>query len=204
MLKRLFDIVVSLVFLIVISPFFLLISLLILLSDGRPIFYNQDRLGKDATIFKFHKFRSMTNNPERKLNQQVRDSDPDVLPIGVFIRRLKLDELPQFWNVLKGEMSIVGPRPALPQYLKGYSPRQRRRLEVRGGITCLAQIKGGSFLSWDERIEYDIVYIDNQSFWNDLKIIFRTVPVVLLGEKRYISHPDMEQDGSKEILEEPN
>lgn len=195
MLKRLFDITASLTALILFSPILLLVSLLILLTDGRPIFYNQDRLGKDATIFKFYKFRSMTNNPDRKLNQQVRDSDPEVLPIGTLMRRLKFDELPQLWNILKGDMSIVGPRPALPQYLEGYSPRQRRRLEVRGGLTCLAQIKGGSFLTWDERIEYDIIYIETQSFRNDLKIILKTIPVVFLGEKKYISRPDMGQGG---------
>lgn len=199
MLKRLFDIVVSLTSIILFSPVFLLVTVLILLTDGRPIFYNQDRLGKDATIFKFHKFRSMTNNPQRKVDRQVRESDPEVTTVGRFIRRLKIDELPQVWNVLKGDMSIVGPRPALPNFLETYSPRQRGRLDVRGGITCLAQINGSSHLSWDERIEYDLIYIENQSFWLDLRIIFKTVLVVLLGEERYIKHPYPEREGSKEV-----
>jgi lipopolysaccharide/colanic/teichoic acid biosynthesis glycosyltransferase len=96
-------------------------------------------------------------------------------------------------------MSIVGPRPALPKYLDSYTPRQRRRLDIRGGITCLAQINGSSFLSWDERIEYDLLYIDSQSFWKDLIIILKTVFVVMFGEKRYINHPNVEQEGSKEV-----
>jgi lipopolysaccharide/colanic/teichoic acid biosynthesis glycosyltransferase len=199
MIKRLFDIIVSLLALILFSPVFVGISLLILLTDGRPIFYHQDRLGKDAKIFKFHKFRSMTNNPKREVDQQVRESDPEVTAVGRIIRRVKLDELPQVWNVLKGEMSIVGPRPALPKYLDSYTPRQRRRLDIRGGITCLAQINGSSFLSWDERIEYDLLYIDSQSFWKDLIIILKTVFVVMFGEKRYINHPNVEQEGSKEV-----
>jgi lipopolysaccharide/colanic/teichoic acid biosynthesis glycosyltransferase len=199
MIKRLFDIIVSLLALILFSPVFGGISLLILLTDGRPIFYHQDRLGKDAKIFKFHKFRSMTNNPKREVDQQVRESDPEVTAVGRIIRRVKLDELPQVWNVLKGEMSIVGPRPALPKYLDSYTPRQRRRLDIRGGITCLAQINGSSFLSWDERIEYDLLYIDSQSFWKDLIIILKTVFVVMFGEKRYINHPNVEQEGSKEV-----
>jgi lipopolysaccharide/colanic/teichoic acid biosynthesis glycosyltransferase len=199
MIKRLFDIIVSLLALVLFSPVFGGISLLILLTDGRPIFYHQDRLGKDAKIFKFHKFRSMTNNPKREVDQQVRESDPEVTAVGRIIRRVKLDELPQVWNVLKGEMSIVGPRPALPKYLDSYTPRQRRRLDIRGGITCLAQINGSSFLSWDERIEYDLLYIDSQSFWKDLIIILKTVFVVMFGEKRYINHPNVEQEGSKEV-----
>lgn len=197
MLKRLFDIVISIVTIVIFSPLFLLIALLILLTDGWPIFYHQERLGKDAKIFKFHKFRSMTNNPKRQVDQQVRESDPDVTAVGRIIRRIKLDELPQVWNVLKGEMSIVGPRPALPKYLETYTPRQRRRLDVRGGITCLAQVNGSSYLSWNERIEYDLIYIDTQNFWNDLIIIIKTIFVVILGEKRYIKHPNLEQKGSK-------
>lgn len=197
MLKRLFDIVISIVTIVIFSPLFLLIALLILLTDGWPIFYHQERLGKDAKIFKFHKFRSMTNNPKRQVDQQVRESDPDVTAVGRIIRRIKLDELPQVWNVLKGEMSIVGPRPALPKYLETYTPRQRRRLDIRGGITCLAQVNGSSYLSWNERIEYDLIYIDTQNFWNDLIIIIKTIFVVILGEKRYIKHPNLEQKGSK-------
>jgi len=190
MIKRLFDVVVSLIAIIIFLPVFVVVVVLILVTDGRPIFYNQERLGKDARIFEFHKFRSMTNNPRRRVDQQVRESDPEVTAVGRVIRRLKIDELPQIWNVLKGDMSIVGPRPALPKYLEMYTPRQQRRLDVRGGITCLAQINGSSHLSWDERIEYDIEYIENQSLRLDLKIILKTVLVVLLGEKRFIKEPE--------------
>lgn len=193
MVKRLFDIIVSSLALILLSPLLGLISFLIVLTDGWPIFYNQERLGKDAAIFKFHKFRSMTNNPTRRVDKQVRDSDPEVIFIGRYIRRLKIDELPQLWNIIKGEMSIVGPRPVLPKYLETYSARQLHRLDVPGGLTCLAQVNGSSFLSWDERIEYDLVYIETQSFWLDLKIIFKTVLVIVLGEKKFIKHPTEEQ-----------
>ena len=196
MFKRIFDIFVSLIAIILLSPLLLFISLLIVLTDGRPIFYNQDRLGKDATIFKFHKFRSMTDNPKRQVDQQVRGSDPEVTTVGRIIRPLKIDELPQLWNILKGEMSIVGPRPALPKYLETYSPRQRRRLDVRGGLTCMAQVHGSSFLSWDERIEYDLIYIETQSLWIDIKIILKTFFVILLGEERYVRHP---KQGNNEL-----
>jgi lipopolysaccharide/colanic/teichoic acid biosynthesis glycosyltransferase len=199
-LKRLFDIIASLIALLIFSPILVLVSVLILLTDGRPIFYNQDRLGKDAKIFKFHKFRSMTNNPRRQVDQQVREDDPEVTGVGRIIRRLKIDELPQLWNVLKGDMSIVGPRPALPRYLETYTPRQRQRLAVRGGITCLAQVNGSSHLSWDERIEYDLEYIETQSIWIDLKIMLKTVLVVILGERRYMNRPTMEQAGREEDL----
>ncbi len=199
MVKRIFDIALSLIAIVLLSPVFLFVSLLIVLTDGGPIFYNQDRLGKDAKIFKFHKFRSMRVNPQRQVDRQVRGSDPEVTGIGRVIRRLKIDELPQLWNILKGEMSIVGPRPALPKYLETYSPRQRRRLDVRGGLTCMAQVHGSSYLSWDERIEYDLIYIRTQSLWIDIKIILKTIFVVLLGEERYIKHPKMEKGGASNL-----
>lgn len=194
MVKRLFDVVVSLAAIVLFLPVFVGVGVMIWATDGRPIFYHQERLGKDARIFRFHKFRSMTNNPQRRVDEQVRGDDREVTAVGRVIRRLKIDELPQVWNVLKGDMSIVGPRPALPKYLETYSPRQRRRLDVRGGITCLAQINGSSHLSWDERIEYDIEYIEKQSFWLDLKIILKTVLVVLLGEKRFLRRPGLGKD----------
>jgi lipopolysaccharide/colanic/teichoic acid biosynthesis glycosyltransferase len=200
MLKRLFDIVVSLVCLISLSPLFLVVMVLILLTDGRPIFFHQERLGKDAKLFRFHKFRSMANDPKRKFNQQVREGDPEVTRVGRIIRRIKVDELPQLWNVLKGEMSIVGPRPALPEYLATYTPEQRRRLDVRGGITCLAQVNGSSFLSWDERIAYDLQYIQKQNFWFDMRIIIQTFPVAFLGEKRFLNRPELEGVRSEEAF----
>jgi lipopolysaccharide/colanic/teichoic acid biosynthesis glycosyltransferase len=171
-------------------------TLIVLFSDGRPIFFKQDRLGKEGKIIRVYKFRSMVNNSRRKIDREIRDKDPELIKYGYFIRRFKIDELPQLWNVFKGEMSIVGPRPALPKYLDDYSNRQRRRLDVPGGLTCLAQIYGSSFLSWDERIEYDLIYIETQSFWVDIKIILKTFLVIFLGEKRYLKHPIMKQGGA--------
>lgn len=175
--------------LLLLSPLFLITAVIIWLTDGRPILYRQQRLGQQGQLITIYKFRSMTHNPNRQVNAQVRMHDPEVTGFGRFIRRTKMDELPQIWNVWVGNMSVVGPRPALPSSLKTYDDRQRHRLDVKGGLTCLAQIYGSSHLSWDERIEYDLEYIARQSFWLDLQIILKTVLVVLLGEERFIKHP---------------
>lgn len=174
---------------VILSPFLALIAVLIRLSAGSPVLFSQERLGRHGTRFRLYKFRSMTNNPQRTINQQVHEGHPEVTRIGAFLRRTKMDELPQLWNVLRGDVAIVGPRPALPEAIAGYSARQRRRLDVRGGLTCLAQIKGSSYLSWDERIEYDIEYIENESIRLDTKIVGLTCFVVLLGEKRFLERP---------------
>ncbi len=191
LLKRPFDLIVSSLALLLLSPLFVVTAVIIWLTDGRPILYSQQRLGQQGKLITIHKFRSMTHNPHRTVNAQVRLHDPEVTGFGRFIRRTKIDELPQIWNVWVGNMSVVGPRPALPASLETYDARQSRRLEVKGGLTCLAQIYGSSHLPWDERIEYDLEYIARQSFWLDLQIIFKTVIVVVLGEERFIKHPPM-------------
>lgn len=182
--KRLFDFVLSLALLILAGPIVLATALAILISMGRPVIFRQARLGRCGEIFEVYKFRSMTNRV-RKSHQEILGDHPDVPPVGKLIRRLKIDELPQLWNVLKGDMSIVGPRPALPSHLELYDDVSIRRLEVRPGLTGLAQISGNARLTWPERWALDVQYVETQSFWLDLRIILKTVAVVLFGEERF-------------------
>ena len=176
-LKRLFDIAVSLMGLIVLSPVLLVLFLLIWIKLGWPVFFKQERPGRNERPFKMIKFRTMTN---------ARDSSGDLLPdqlritgLGRFIRKASLDELPELFNVLKGDMSVVGPRPLLMKYLPYYSEREKLRHQVRPGITGLAQVNGRNLLGWDERLEMDVQYVETRSFWLDIKIIFLTVVNVI-------------------------
>ncbi len=189
--KRVVDFGLALGAMILLSPVLLITAVLVRVSSGAPVLFSQERLGMHGKLFRLYKFRSMTNNPTRTINQQVHEGHPEVTRIGRVLRRTKLDELPQLWNVVRGDLALVGPRPTLPEQLAGYTPRQRRRLEVRGGLTCLAQIKGSSYLSWDERIEYDLEYVERESVWLDSKIVLLTGLVILLGERRFLKHPDM-------------
>jgi sugar transferase EpsL len=173
MLKRAFDLVISAAALLVLAPFLLLIALLVRLTLGSPILYRQMRPGLHARPLALLKFRTMT---------EARDKEGSLLPdsrrlthFGRFLRRASLDELPEFWNVLKGEMSLVGPRPLLMRYLDRYTPAQMRRHEVRPGITGWAQVNGRNALTWEEKFALDVWYVDNRSFWLDLKIIALTI-----------------------------
>jgi len=170
MIKRLFDIIFSMAALITCSPLLLLISLLILIFDGKPILFKQIRSGFNRNPFKFYKFRTMKN----KHGSILQDSDR-ITHFGSLLRKTSLDELPTFINVLKGEMSVVGPRPLLERYLTRYDDFQIRRLKVKPGITGLAQIKGRNSLPWDEKLSYDVYYVDNQNFFRDIKIILITI-----------------------------
>ena len=176
-LKRLFDIAASLMGLIVLSPVLLVLFILIWIKLGWPVFFKQERPGHNGRPFKMIKFRTMTN---------ARDSSGDLLPdqlritgLGRFIRKASLDELPELFNVLKGDMSVVGPRPLLMKYLPYYSEREKLRHQVRPGITGLAQVNGRNLLGWDERLEMDVQYVETRSFWLDIKIIFLTVVNVI-------------------------
>ncbi|GAB6162891.1 undecaprenyl phosphate N,N'-diacetylbacillosamine 1-phosphate transferase [Desulfothermus naphthae] len=179
-MKDFFDKILALFLIILLSPIFILVALLIWFSLGRPILFRQKRPGYKEKIFTLYKFRTMIDE---------RDEKGDLLPdekrltkIGKIIRSLSLDELPQLFNVLKGDMSFVGPRPLLIEYLPLYSERQKKRHEVKPGITGLAQVMGRNALTWQEKFEYDIYYVENQSFWLDLKIIFLTILKVLKRE----------------------
>ncbi len=179
-IKRLFDIFTSAIGLLCLLPVFLVLVLLIRYRLGSPVLFSQIRPGKGGKPFRMVKFRSMTN---------ARDADgnlfPDVerlLPFGHFLRAASLDELPELWNVLKGDMSLVGPRPLLMAYLPLYSQEQYRRHEVRPGITGWAQVNGRNAISWEQKFAYDLWYVDNQNFLLDLKILWLTVKKVLIRD----------------------
>jgi lipopolysaccharide/colanic/teichoic acid biosynthesis glycosyltransferase len=170
--KRSFDLLVTLLSLVVTLPLLLVIGLLVWIFLGRPVLFLQQRPGLKGRPFLAYKFRTMTNRrgPEGKL---LPDAER-LTPFGRFLRSTSLDDLPQLWNVLRGEMSLVGPRPLLMSYLERYTPEQRRRHDVLPGITGWAQIHGRNALSWDEKFTLDVWYVDNWSFWLDLRILFLT------------------------------
>ena len=176
-IKRLLDFTLSLCALVVLSPVLLILTIVgAITMKGNP-FFTQERPGKDERIFKLVKFRTMSN---------AKDKDGNLLPddvrlnkYGRLLRSTSLDELPELWNILKGDMSIVGPRPLLVEYLPRYNERQARRHEVRPGLTGYAQVNGRNAISWEERFELDVFYIDNITFVNDVKIILNTITAVL-------------------------
>ena len=178
--KRIFDLVFSLLALIILSPVLALLVLILLLFQGPPLFFTQERPGLGGKIFRLVKFRSMRPSPG---NEDKPDQDNQrVTPLGNFLRRTSLDELPELLNVLKGEMSIVGPRPLLVQYLGRYSAEQARRHELPPGITGWAQVHGRNALTWEQRFALDVWYVDHWSLWLDIRIILMTIGKVLRGE----------------------
>ena len=196
-LKRGFDIIVSLGFLVVFSPLFALIALLIKIEDRGPIIFAQTRVGTFGRTFKMYKFRSMCLNAEEKMKELMAQNqhsegvtfkiknDPRITKIGKWLRKFSLDELPQFFNVLKGDMSIVGPRPPVPREVEKYTLPDRRRLFVTPGITCLWQIGGRSEIDFSGQVQLDVQYIESQSFFGDIKILLKTVPAVLFSKGAY-------------------
>lgn len=171
--KRFFDIVLSGLALVVLSPVLLIVAILVRVKLGSPVLFCQERPGKDEKIFKMYKFRSMT---------EARDEDGNLLPddlrltrFGRLLRSTSLDELPELWNIFKGDMSIVGPRPLLVEYLPYYTEEERHRHDVRPGLTGLAQVNGRNVTPWDERLKMDVDYVDQLTFAMDVKIIFLTV-----------------------------
>ena len=177
MIKRLIDIIGSLVGLILLSPIFLITAILVYFKLGSPIFFVQERVGKDDKVFKMIKFRSMKDAKD-KFGNDLPDEER-LTPFGKTLRSLSIDELPELINVLKGDMSLVGPRPLLVSYLELYSKEQRRRHEMRPGITGLAQVNGRNSISWGERFKMDVSYIDQYSLFLDIKILFMTVYKVI-------------------------
>lgn len=188
--KRATDILLSGLGLLLLSPLFLILAIVIKLTSRGPVFYVSRRCGKDKRIFNFYKFRSMVKDAEKILDK-LQDknemdgpvfkikNDPRITKIGGFIRRFSVDELPQLWNVFKGDMSLVGPRPPIPEEVEKYEDWQLRRLEIKPGITCLWQIQGRNEISFRQWVDLDIWYIDHWSLWLDLKILFQTIPVVI-------------------------
>lgn len=172
MIKRIFDILLALVLIVLFLPIYILVSLLILLKIGSPILFRQLRPGLNGNIFGIYKFRTMTN--EKDENGELLPDVQRLVGVGKFIRSASLDELPQIFNVLKGEMSFVGPRPLLIEYLDRYDDRQKRRHDVKPGITGWAQVNGRNAISWEQKFAYDVWYVENQSFWLDMKILWLT------------------------------
>ncbi len=177
MVKRSIDILISGLTLILAAPVAVIVSLAVLASLGRPVLYRQERPGLDAKPFVLLKFRTMTNAKDRDGN-----SLPDaerLTRVGALLRKTSLDEIPQLWNILRGEMSLVGPRPLLMRYLPYFTRVEMRRHSVRPGITGLAQVTGRNTLGWDERLALDVEYVDRQSTWLDVRIIWWTIGKVL-------------------------
>jgi sugar transferase EpsL len=177
MLKRRFDLVVVLAFAPLWLPVLAIVAMLVRLKLGSPVFFRQKRPGLNGAIFEMIKFQTMTD--ARDTQGQLLPDAVRLTPFGRFLRSTSLDELPELWNVLRGDMSLVGPRPLLVRYLERYSPRQARRHEVRPGITGLAQVKGRNALSWEEKFEWDVLYVETRSLALDLKILWLTMAAVV-------------------------
>ena len=194
--KRAFDLVAGGFIIVLLLPVIPLVALMIRLDSDGPVFYRQDRVGKDGRLFKFYKFRSMRSDSERmRAALESRNdltgpvfkmkNDPRITSVGQFLRRSSLDEIPQILNVMKGDMSIVGPRPALPGEVAKYEPWHRRRMAVKPGITCLWQVAGRSHVSFDEWMRLDIEYISRRSLRADLAIFLKTIPAVMARRGAY-------------------
>jgi len=179
-IKRVFDVLFSLIAMIILSPVLVVVSIVLVISDGFPVFFTQTRPGKNGNPFDLHKFRTM--KVVRNQNDESSVDGDRITKFGNLLRISSLDELPELYNVLKGEMSIVGPRPLLMQYLGRYSEEQYRRHEVLPGITGWAQINGRNAISWEEKFRLDVWYVDHWTFQLDLKIILQTIWKVIKGE----------------------
>lgn len=190
LLKRMFDLVTAIILLIIFSPLMLLIAFAIKVTSPGEVIFKQERLGRHGRVFYLLKFRSMVKNAvSMGSGMLLEENDTRITPVGKFLRKTSLDELPQLINVLKGEMSIVGPRPAPVFHLSKYDAEQRRRLLVKPGITGWAQVNGRVALYWPQRIELDLWYIDHYSLWLDLLILFKTV-LTIFDKKSSTARPD--------------
>jgi len=195
--KRAIDWLASLCALILLGPLFVLIAALIKIEDHGPVFFPQTRVGRFGREFKMLKFRSMRPDAEQRLRELLAKNhhdrgvtfkiknDPRITRVGRWLRKYSLDELPQFYNVLVGDMSLVGPRPSLPREVALYSLTDRRRLAVKPGITCIWQINGRAEIDFAGQVELDVRYIESRSLWQDVKILFKTIPAVLKGTGAY-------------------
>ncbi len=191
--KRLIDILCSLAAILVFSWLYILIAILVRVKLGSPVIFAQPRPGKNEKIFKLYKFRTMTNECDEEGN--LLPDDVRLTKFGKFLRSTSLDELPEAFNILKGDMSVIGPRPLLVKYLDRYTNEQKRRHEVRPGLSGLAQINGRNAISWEEKFKYDIEYVDNTTFLNDVKIILKTV------WKAFVKEEGISQDGEATMEE---
>jgi len=196
-LKRAMDCIGAGVGLLLLSPLFAVIAVLIKLESAGPVLFSQTRIGKDGEEFRCWKFRSMFRDAEQRKQELLEHNemaggvtfkmkrDPRVTRVGRFIRKASIDELPQLWNVLNGDMSLVGPRPPVPQEVAQYSTHERKRLAVKPGITCIWQVSGRSDIPFNEQVLMDIEYIRTRSLWLDISLLLRTIPAVLLARGSY-------------------
>ncbi|MBO8173578.1 MAG: sugar transferase [Bacillaceae bacterium] len=188
LIKRFIDILISLIVLIGFLPIWIIVVILIKVTSPGPVFFLQDRPGQYKKIFKIYKFRTMKPGSERMVKgQEVMLDDHRITAIGKFLRRSKIDEIPQLLNVLKGEMSLVGPRPERIQSLDDYTEEIAKRLDMKPGLTGLAQVSGNIYIPLEDRYKLDVYYVEHFSLWLDFKIIVRTVGVVWFGEDRYVN-----------------
>jgi len=197
LVKRATDVIASFIVLILLLPIFAIVAILIKATDGGSVLFWQSRVGKHGREFPFPKFRSMVANAEQLKDKLIEQNqhgdvrtfkmkrDPRVTWIGRIIRKLSIDELPQFWCVLNGQMSLVGPRPPVPREVALYTVADRRRLDVTPGLTCIWQVSGRGDIPFPEQVQLDVKYIESQSFCLDIKLLFMTVPAVLLGKGAY-------------------
>jgi len=196
-LKRSTDIAASMMIMLLLSPLFLLTALAIWIENPAPVLYSQVRVGRNGKHFRFYKFRSMVPNADKIKSQLAEQNesadgvifkmkkDPRITKVGRIIRKLSIDELPQLFNVLKGDMSLVGPRPPLPDEVAEYTLEDRKRLHVIPGITCLWQVSGRSDIPFETQVKLDMEYIKSASFFNDIRLLLKTIPAVLTGKGAY-------------------
>ena len=190
LVKRFFDIIISSIGIIICALFWFVIVILIKVLMPGPIFFKQDRIGKNFKIFSVLKFRTMKVDRDAEKNFKIEKDKERITFFGNILRRTKLDETPQLINVLKGDMSLVGPRPTVQQRVDEYPEHQKKRLSMRPGMTGLAQVRGNVLLSWSRRIQYDCEYVERFTVFLDLKILINTVGVILFGEEKYLSEND--------------
>jgi len=185
-IKRGIDFLVSGFFCLLCLPFFIVIALLIKIDSRGPIFFKQKRVGQNLCTFEVLKLRTMTHQDRKVGNQPVIGKADGVTTLGFYLRRFKIDELPQLLNVFKGDMSLVGPRPSVPEQLEQMTEQEKHRYSVRPGLTGLSQVSGNIHLSWKERYVYDLEYVAHISLMNDVKIILKTFLIILFGEEKYL------------------
>jgi lipopolysaccharide/colanic/teichoic acid biosynthesis glycosyltransferase len=184
--KRLLDVLISGLLIVLLLPVWVLAAIAVKLSAPGPVLFNQERGGRGGRPFMSLKFRTMRTDHEHDPKEIVPLSHPGITPVGRLLRRTKIDELPQLFNVLLGDMSLVGPRPTIMEQVKAYDDFQRRRLEVRPGCTGLAQVNGNAEIPWDERIKYDVYYVEHLGVIMDIAILLKTLIVIIAGESRFV------------------
>jgi len=193
-LKRFLDWFAAILATTLLSPILAVAALWVRFDSPGPVFFIQKRLGWRGKVFDLYKFRTMTDRP-RTPDREIVGRDPELTRLGFWLRRFKVDELPQLFNIIIGDMSFIGPRPALVGQLAEYDDFSRKRLEVRPGLSGLSQVNGNIHLSWQERWEYDVQYVEKASFLMDVSIFFRTLAVVIMGERRFLHKPPEDGNG---------